>query len=74
MLQFLGVSLSGLSSRDQVPKLLKLDEQEALREKIQRSRMTQPKKCSPIIPENKLKGVCLYAKTIVNKKRVGSRY
>ena len=39
-------------------------------EKTQRSTTTNthPKKCSPIISDNKLKCVCLNARSIVNKK------
>ena len=70
MLQFLGVSLSGLSTRHRYHKLFKLDAQGKMREKTQRSTTTNthPKKCSPIISDNELKCVCLNARSIVNKK------
>ena len=70
MLQFLGVSLSELSTRPRYHKLFKLDAQVEPTEKTQRSitTNTHPTKCSPIISDNELKCVCLNARSIVNKK------
>ena len=38
-----------------------------MKDKIQRSTNAYPKKCSPITSENKLKCLCLNARSIVNK-------
>ena len=69
MLQFLGVSLSGLSTRAHVPKNIKTRCAGELTEETQRSTTTNthPNKCSPIVSDNELKCVCLNARSIVNK-------